>query len=70
MGFTRRQACTPRLHPREPVSTALRREIITSYGYDRTKFRGEIDHRVPVFLLGHSNRQNLWPETAAIPNPK
>lgn len=68
-GVMQHDACTASLHPREPVSSALRRSIIARYGLG-SSFHGEIDHRVPVFLTGHSTVANLWPEAGPIPNEK
>jgi hypothetical protein len=64
------EACTPALHPRDDVSKALRRRVIARYGLDPATFKGEADHRVPVFLLGRSTLGNLWPESGPIPNQK
>jgi hypothetical protein len=69
-GLTRTVACTPALHPREYVTAAVRRAAVRRYGLDPLTFRGELDHRVPVFLLGRSTLGNLWPEAGAIPNLK
>lgn len=69
-GLTRHKACTASEHPREPVSAGLRRDVIERYGLDPDNFHGEVDHRVPVFLLGRSTLANLWPEAGSIPNPK
>src|SRR4051812_3114988 len=67
---TKAEACTPALHPRDPVSASLRRQVIASYGLDPATFHGELDHVEPVFLLGESVPANLFPEPGDIPNQK
>jgi hypothetical protein len=31
---------------------------------------GELDHRIPFFLGGRTDRSNIWPEPGPIPNRK
>lgn len=69
-GLTRAVACTASLHPRESISSSLRLLVKLRYGINPATFKGEIDHRVPVFLLGRSTLSNLWPESGPIPNAK
>lgn len=68
--FTRTQACTRSLHPRERVSAALRARVLARYGIDPQTFAGELDHRIPVWRGGHSTITNLWPQAGPLPNPK
>jgi len=67
--LTRQQACTPKTRPTLPA--ADRRWIVTRYGVPNwTGKDGELDHRVPFFLGGNTNRRNIWPEVGSIPNTK
>lgn len=67
---TRAEACDPALHPRDYIPAATRRAAISRYGLDPGTFDGELDHRIPVFLLGEGELGNLWPERGALPNLK
>lgn len=63
------QVCTSKDRPYLPV--AERRAILANYGVPAwTGVNGEIDHRVPFYLGGTTDRANLWPEVGAIPNAK
>jgi hypothetical protein len=61
--------CRSKRRPDTPAS--VRHAVLTSYGVPSWTGRdGEIDHRVPFFLGGLTDRANLWPERGAIPNEK
>jgi len=63
------EVCTHKERPRLP--SAERRFILTGYGvpsFNGTD--GELDHRVPFFLGGTTDRANIWPEAGTRPNPK
>jgi hypothetical protein len=63
------QVCTSKDRPYLPV--AERRAILTNYGVPGwTGASGEIDHRVPFYLGGTTDRRNLWPQVGSIPNVK
>jgi hypothetical protein len=63
------QVCTSKIHPYMPAS--VRRDILSRYRVPAwTGQDGELDHRVPLFLGGNTNRRNLWPEAGSIPNAK
>src|SRR3954470_24486824 len=49
--------------PKHTLPAAVRRDVLARYGVpDWTGRDGEIDHRVPLFLGGRTDRANLWPE--------
>lgn len=55
------QVCTSKDRPDLPA--AERRAILANYGVPSwTGMSGEIDHRVPFYLGGTTDRRNLWPE--------
>jgi hypothetical protein len=63
------QVCTSKRRP--GLSAADRRQIVTEYGVPNWSGRnGELDHRVPFFLGGKTNENNVWPERGPIPNVK
>lgn len=67
--LSRTQVCTHK--PRPPLPSSERRWILVSYGVPRWSGRdGELDHRVPFFLGGTTDRANIWPEVGRIPNAK
>lgn len=67
--LTRAQACTSKDRPSLPA--ADRRWIVSRYGVPGwSGVNGELDHRVPFFLGGNTNRRNIWPEVGSIPNAK
>lgn len=67
--LTRAEACRHKERP--SLSAAVRRRILSQYGYRSWTGRdGELDHRVPHFLGGTTTEDNLWPEAGAIPNAK
>jgi hypothetical protein len=67
--LTPAQVC---VHKRRPsLRAAEKRSILASYdvpGFANDD--GELDHRVPFFLGGTTDRRNIWPEAGARPNPK
>jgi len=67
--LTRVQACR---HKKRPfLSLRERRRISAQYGFRHwTGRNGELDHRVPFFLGGRTEEDNLWPEHGSIPNVK
>ena len=60
------------MHKERPtVPAAVKREVLTRYGFTFWSGEtGEIDHRVPFFLGGQTNVSNLWPEAGPIPEPQ
>jgi hypothetical protein len=67
--LARTQACQHRDRPTLPA--ADRRWILSAYGVPGWTGRdGELDHRIPFFLGGRTDRLNIWPERGSIPNPK
>lgn len=67
--LSRAQACVHKT--RSPLSPQDRRWILLSYSVPEWSGRnGELDHRVPFFLGGTTDRRNIWPEVGRIPNPK
>jgi hypothetical protein len=67
--LSRAAACVHKTRPSLPA--AERRRIARQYGYRSWSGRdGELDHRVPFFLGGRTEEDNLWPEPGAIPNAK
>ena len=67
--LTRAQACVHKERP--PLRAAERRFILTSYGVPNwTGDDGELDHRIPFFMGGTTDRANIWPEAGSRPNPK
>jgi hypothetical protein len=67
--ITRAAACTHKDRPYLPA--AVRREILAIYHVPGWTGRdGELDHRVPFWAGGTTDRANLWPERGRIPNPK
>ena len=67
--YDSRQVCTQ--NTRTYLPTADRTKIINEYGFlTWSGTRGELDHRVPVFLGGLTTTKNVWPERGAIPNLK
>lgn len=57
--------------PRTYLSAADRREVLGEYGVPNwSGSDGELDHRVPVFLGGLTEPENVWPERGSIPNAK
>lgn len=49
--------------PHPTLHAADRREIVGEYGVpDWSGLNGELDHRVPVFLGGRTEPENIWPE--------
>ncbi len=67
--LTRTRVCKSKDRPDLPDSE--RRFILRSYGVPRwTGDDGELDHRIPFFRGGRTNRRNVWPERGAIPNRK
>lgn len=64
-----RAVCEHKARPR--LAAAERLRIARQYGYAHWMGRdGELDHRVPFFLGGRTEEDNLWPERGAIPNRK
>lgn len=67
--LTRAEVCDSK--PRPYLRVAVRRDILARYGVPGwTGADGELDHRVPFFLGGATDRENLWPEAGSIPNLK
>lgn len=67
--LSRQQVCTHKERP--ALSEADRRWILTRYGVPGWSGRdGELDHRVPFFLGGTTDRRNIWPEPERVPNTK
>lgn len=67
--ISKQEACRPRSRP--TLRAADRREILTEYGKPNwSGDDGELDHRVPFFLGGRTNPENIWPESGTIPNKK
>lgn len=67
--LTRAEACLPKMRP--SLRARDRREILGEYRVPGwTGADGEIDHRVPFFLGGRTEPENLWPERGSIPNAK
>jgi hypothetical protein len=67
--MSRARVCTSKDRPYLPVDE--RRFILASYGvpgWDGDD--GELDHRIPFFLGGRTDRRNIWPEPGPIPNRK
>jgi len=63
------QVCRHKERPSLPA--AQRRFILVSYGVPSFGGDdGELDHRVPFFLGGTTDRRNMWPEAGPRPNPK
>jgi hypothetical protein len=63
------QVCSSKIRPYLPA--AVRRDILARYHVPAwSGADGELDHRVPLFLGGNTNRRNLWPERGPIPNAK
>jgi hypothetical protein len=61
--------CTSKRRP--DLSDYDRSLILNSYGVPRWTGRdGELDHRVPFYLGGHTDSSNVWPEPGPIPNAK
>jgi hypothetical protein len=61
--------CTSR--DRSSLRAADRREVVREYGvpgWDGGD--GELDHRVPFFLGGRTEPENIWPQRGSIPNKK
>lgn len=65
--LTQAETCVHKVRP--PV-VSLRRRIKAAYGIVDPRWVGELDHRVPFFLGGTTDVNNLWPEAGKIPNPK
>lgn len=64
-----RAVCEHKARP--TIDAAEKARIVRQYGYARWTGRdGELDHRVPFFLGGRTEEDNLWPERGAIPNQK
>lgn len=59
-------------HTERPnLPTSERRALLARYGVPGwTGANGELDHRIPLFLGGTTDRRNVWPERGSIPNPK
>jgi hypothetical protein len=56
---------------RPPLPAAEKTRIVRQYGFQRWSGRdGELDHRVPFFLGGRTEEDNLWPQRGRIPNAK
>lgn len=67
--LSRAEACRHKERPSLPA--AERRRIVRQYGFRSWSGRdGELDHRVPFFLGGRTEEDNLWPERGSIPNRK
>jgi hypothetical protein len=67
--LTKTRVCKHKQRPATPAS--VRREVLDLYGVPNwSGSDGEIDHRVPFFLGGRTDRANLWPERGSIPNEK
>jgi hypothetical protein len=67
--LSRAEAC--RHKQRLSLPAAEKRRIARQYGFSRWSGRdGELDHRVPFFLGGRTEEDNLWPEAGSIPNVK
>lgn len=67
--LSKAQACVHKERP--SLSATEKRRIFRQYGFSRWTGRdGEIDHRVPFFLGGRTEEDNLWPEQGGIPNTK
>jgi hypothetical protein len=67
--LTKAEVCKHKDRPR--VNSSARRKILRQYGYRHWGAKdGELDHRVPVFLGGRTEEDNLWPEEGKIPNTK
>jgi hypothetical protein len=67
--LSRSQACVHKERP--SLSATAKRRIFRQYGFSSwTGRNGEIDHRIPFFLGGRTERLNLWPEAGTIPNTK
>lgn len=67
--FGHRKACDGT--DRSSLTAAERRDILARYGVPGwTGADGELDHRIPLFLGGHTDRRNVWPEPGGIPNDK
>lgn len=67
--LTRREVCATKI--RHSLRAFDRRWIVMSYrvpSWDGED--GELDHRVPFFLGGRTNRRNVWPQRGPIPNRK
>lgn len=67
--------CRPGGYTNQPgvrnVTTASRKKVLESYGYDAAEhFDGEIDHLISLQLGGSNDVKNLWPEEGRVPNPK
>jgi hypothetical protein len=63
------QACTHRDRP--DLDSNVRKRILRDYGVPSwTGRNGELDHRVPFFLGGTTDRRNIWPEEGPLPNTK
>jgi len=66
--LSRAQAC---VHKERRALPAAERHFILSYGVPSWKGSdGELDHRVPFFVGGTTDRANIWPEAGPRPNPK
>lgn len=67
--LSREQACRHKQRP--SLSAAEKRRITRQYGFGRwSGRRGELDHRVPFFLGGRTEEDNLWPQRGRRPNTK
>lgn len=67
--FTHDEVCTSK--DRDTLHAADRRAILQEYGFSTfTGVTGELDHRVPFFLGGTTDRRNIWPEVGTRPNAK
>jgi hypothetical protein len=67
--MSRTRVCTSKKRPYLPADE--RRFILASYRVPGwTGEDGELDHRIPFFLGGRTDRRNIWPEPGPIPNRK
>lgn len=67
--LSRREVCETKTRP--TLSTAERREVVTEYNVPSwSGADGELDHRIPVFLGGRTESENIWPQPGGIPNAK
>lgn len=67
--LNRQQVCTSKDRPDLPEPD--RRKVVHEYGVPGWSGRdGELDHRIPFFLGGRTEEDNIWPEPGPIPNQK
>jgi hypothetical protein len=67
--LNRQQTCATKDRP--DLSEPDHRKILAEYGVPGWTGRdGELDHRIPFFLGGRTEEDNVWPERGPIPNQK